>query len=108
MELTLTDGVGYAAAALTTFSFVPQAILTVRSKDVSGISLGMYSAFTVGIALWLVYGWQSGAWPIIIANTLTLILAGIILFTKVRVELQREKSPQSSEGLSGSSRDQNL
>ena len=93
MELTLTDWLGYAAAVLTTFSFVPQAMLTVRSRDVSGISLGMYSAFTAGIALWLVYGWQLGAWPIIIANTLTLILAGIILFTKVRVELQSEKKP---------------
>lgn len=93
MELTLTDWLGYAAAVLTTFAFVPQAMLTVRSRDVSGISLGMYSAFTAGIALWLVYGWQLGAWPIIIANTLTLILAGIILFTKVRVELQSEKKP---------------
>jgi MtN3 and saliva related transmembrane protein len=93
MELTMTDWLGYAAAVLTTFSFVPQALLTVRSRDVSGISLGMYSAFTAGIALWLVYGWQLGAWPIIVANTLTLILAGIILFTKVRVELQNEKKP---------------
>jgi MtN3 and saliva related transmembrane protein len=93
MELTLTDWLGYAAAVLTTFSFVPQALLTVRSRDVSGISLSMYSAFTAGIALWLVYGWQLGAWPIIVANTLTLILAGIILFTKVRVELQGEKKP---------------
>ena len=93
MNLTLTDWLGYGAAVLTTFSFVPQAMLTVRSRDVSGISLGMYSAFTAGIALWLIYGWQLGAWPIIIANTLTLILAGIILWTKVRVELQNKKMP---------------
>jgi len=61
-------------------------VLTLRTQDVSGISLGMYSAFTLGIALWLAYGWALGAWPIIVANALTLILAGVILTTKVRVE----------------------
>ena len=54
--MTFVDGLGYAAAALTTASFVPQAWLTFRTRDVSGISLAMYSAFTFGIALWLAYG----------------------------------------------------
>ena len=54
MTLALADGLGFTAAALTTASFVPQAWLTFRTRDVSGISLGMYSAFTLGIALWLV------------------------------------------------------
>lgn len=97
MSLTATDWLGYAAAALTTFSFVPQAVLTLRTQDVSGISVGMYGAFTAGIALWLAYGWALGAWPIIVANTLTLILASIILATKVRVEQRRtaqQKDPQ--------------
>ena len=48
------EWIGYLAAMLTTASFVPQAWLTFRSRDVSGISLGMYSAFTAGVALWLV------------------------------------------------------
>ena len=50
------DWVGSAAACLTTASFVPQAWHTFRSRDVSGISLTMYSLFTLGVALWLVYG----------------------------------------------------
>ena len=66
---------GYLAAALTTLSFAPQAWLTFRTRDVSGISLGMYSAFTLGVALWLAYGWRLGEWPIIIANAVTLLLA---------------------------------
>ncbi|MBK7502634.1 MAG: D-alanyl-D-alanine carboxypeptidase [Polaromonas sp.] len=56
------DIIGYIAATLTTVSFVPQAWHTFRTKDVSGISLGMYSVFTVGIALWLVYGLMLSAW----------------------------------------------
>lgn len=76
--------VGYAAAILTTFSFVPQAWLTFRTRDVRGISLGMYSAFTAGVALWLVYGLLAGAWPLVAANAITLALASVILAMKIR------------------------
>ncbi len=80
---------GYTAATLTTASFVPQAWLTLRTRDVSGISLGMYSAFTLGVALWLVYGISLGEWPIIIANALTVALAAVILGMKITVERER-------------------
>ncbi len=82
--MQLIDLIGYVAAILTTASFVPQAWHTFTTRDVSGISLGMYSAFTAGIACWLAYGWLLGAWPIVIANTITLALASAILFMKLR------------------------
>ena len=78
------DLLGYAAAALTTASFIPQAWLTFRTRDVSGISLGMYSSFAVGVALWLAYGVVLGAWPIVVANAITLVLALAILLMKLR------------------------
>ncbi len=78
------DLIGYVAAALTTCSFVPQAWLTFRTRDVRGISLGMYSVFTAGVALWLVYGWLAGAWPVVVANAITLVLAAAILGMKLR------------------------
>ena len=84
--MTFTDSLGYLAATLTTASFVPQAWLTFRSRDVSGISLGMYSVFTVGVGLWLAYGVVIGEWPIVIANALTLALAATILGMKIIVE----------------------
>lgn len=79
-----TEIIGYLAAFLTTGSFVPQAWLTFRTRDVSGISLGMYSAFTLGVGLWLLYGVMTGAWPIVIANAITLALASGILAMKIR------------------------
>ena len=82
--MTLHDLIGYLAAALTTCSFVPQALHTFRTRDVGGISLGMYSVFTVGIALWLLYGLLVGAWPIVLANAVTLGLASVILGMKLR------------------------
>lgn len=82
--MTLIDAVGSAAALLTTASFIPQAWHTFRTRDVSGISLGMYSLFTAGVALWLVYGILLVAWPIIIANAITTSLALLILGMKLR------------------------
>jgi MtN3 and saliva related transmembrane protein len=77
------DILGYAAATLTTGSFLPQVLHTLRTRDVQGISLAMYAAFTGGIALWLAYGWALQAWPIVIANGITLGLAGTILVMKI-------------------------
>jgi MtN3 and saliva related transmembrane protein len=87
--MTLIETIGYVAATLTTGSFVPQAWQTFRTRDVSGISLGMYSVFVVGSALWLTYGLMIAAVPVVIANAVTLGLALAILAMKVRY---REKS----------------
>jgi MtN3 and saliva related transmembrane protein len=82
------DWIGYLAACLTTLSFVPQALHTFRTRDVRGISLGMYSAFTLGVALWLAYGVALRAWPIVVANAVTLCLAAAILAMKLRWRAQ--------------------
>ena len=82
--MQLSDLIGYLAAALTTCSFVPQALHTFRTRDVSGISLAMYAAFTVGVFFWLIYGLLRGDWPIIIGNAITLALALLILVLKLR------------------------
>lgn len=82
--MLLTDSIGTIAACLTTISFVPQVWHTLRTRDVRGISLGMYSLFTVGVMLWLVYGILLMAWPIIIANAITTSLAFAILVMKLR------------------------
>jgi MtN3 and saliva related transmembrane protein len=79
-----TELIGYAAAVLTTVSFVPQVWQTWRTRDVSGISLGMYAVFATGVFLWLVYGALLGAWPIVVANGITLALALAILAMKLR------------------------
>ncbi len=96
------DSIGFIAAILTTASFIPQAWHTWRTRDLSGISLAMYSMFTVGVALWLVYGIVDGALPVIIANLVTLVLASIILAMKLRSVMARPAraaSPSVMRGL---------
>ncbi|MCP9772116.1 SemiSWEET family sugar transporter [Synechococcus sp. Tobar12-5m-g] len=75
---------GYAAATLTTLSFFPQAIKTVRSGDTRGISLRMYLLFTAGITGWGIYGLLTGDGPLIAANALTLIPALVVLERKIQ------------------------
>lgn len=89
----VSQWVGSAAALLTTAAFVPQAWLTFRTRDVSGISLGMYATFTLGVALWLAYGLLIGAWPVIAANAVTLALSLAILAMKVSADRRRGKVP---------------
>ena len=76
--------VGYAAAVLTTVSFVPQAWSTFRTRNVSGISLSMYSLFTLGVATWLLYGAMRQDLPVVVANGVTLALAATVLAMKLR------------------------
>lgn len=82
--MTLTDLIGYLAAMLTTISFVPQVLHTWRARRAHGISLGMISLFSLGVALWLAYGILVRAWPVIVANGITLLLALFLLGMKLR------------------------
>ena len=82
--MDLADILGYLAATLTTAAFVPQVWRTFRTKDVSGISLRMYSIFTAGIAVWLAYGIVLQETPMMVANSLSLVLACAVLVMKLK------------------------
>ena len=75
---------GLVAAFCTTIAFLPQAIKIIRTKDTSSISTAMYSLFTVGTLMWLLYGIYSHNIPVVLANGVTFIIATIILFYKLR------------------------
>ncbi len=79
-----TNLLGLAAGTLTTAAFVPQVIKTWRTRSTHDISLGMFALFNAGLVLWLLYGVQIGSAPIVIANTITLAFASIILYFKLR------------------------
>jgi len=77
------DNIGFIAACCTTFSFVPQVWQTLKTRDTSGISLGMYTLFVFGVFCWLNYGLMNNDLPVVAANGVTLILASIILALKL-------------------------
>lgn len=75
--------IGFVAACLTTFGFLPQVIQVVKTKETRAISLGMYSMSVTGIGLWLIHGILIGDAALIVANSISFVLSGIILFYKL-------------------------
>ncbi len=76
--------VGYIAAFCTSMSFLPQAIKVIKTQDTESLSLLMYSVFTFGVFMWLLYGLILMDWPMILANILTFTLAATILVIKIK------------------------
>ncbi|HEM3698468.1 TPA: SemiSWEET family sugar transporter [Streptococcus suis] len=76
--------IGFVTACLTTFGFLPQVIQVVKTKETQAISLGMYSMSVTGIGLWLIHGILIGDAALIVANSISFVLSGIILFYKLR------------------------
>ena len=87
--MTAVTVLGYAAAICTTLSFVPQVLRVWRTRSADDISAAMYVLFVAGLALWIAYGVLLRAWPIVIANTVTIALAGAILVLKWRFARRR-------------------
>ena len=83
MSASPVDALGYVAAVLTTSSFFPQALKTLRTGDTSGISLGMYLMFTSGVVVWAIFGVVTGDGPVLISNLITALPAGLILQRKI-------------------------
>ncbi|GBG12880.1 MtN3 and saliva related transmembrane protein [Novimethylophilus kurashikiensis] len=82
------DLVGYPAAFLTTVAFIPQAWQSWRTRDLSGISLPMYALFTLGVALWMIYGLLIDSLPVFVANIITLGLSSLVLALKIQQALR--------------------
>jgi MtN3 and saliva related transmembrane protein len=84
MESMSVEMVGYIGAFMTTSAFFPQTWRVIRTRDTRSISLAMYVLFTCGVCFWLVYGLMIQSVPVVIANTLTVVLSSIILFMKIK------------------------
>jgi MtN3 and saliva related transmembrane protein len=82
--IDLHEIIGLIAAVLTTASFLPQVFKTYKTKDTSGLSLTMYIVFFIGVVLWSVYGIYINSLSIILANSITAILALYLIFMKLK------------------------
>ncbi|WFU74707.1 MULTISPECIES: SemiSWEET transporter [unclassified Bradyrhizobium] len=84
MEPFVIKLIGFAAATCTTVAYAPQAIKVWKTRSTGDISLGMFLVMVLGLALWLIYGLLSGDGPLIASNAVTMLLAGGILFMKLK------------------------
>ena len=84
MEPIVIKLLGFAAATCTTVAYAPQFIKVWKTRSTEDISLGMFLVMVLGLLLWLVYGILSGDGPLIVANAITIVLAGGILVMKLK------------------------
>lgn len=96
MSPAAIEVLGLLAGTLTTISFLPQVWQVWKSKSAKDISLGMYSLFVLGVAMWLGYGVLVSSAPVFLANTITLILAGAVLVMKVIFD-RRDRNQHSQD-----------
>lgn len=94
--MDIAQTTGFLATACSVSSFVPQAWKVIRTRDMSGISTGMYAITVVGFAFWLAYGLLLRQWPLILTNATCLLLSGFILGMKL---LPRRKREEVAEAL---------
>lgn len=78
------DILGWIAGTLTTIAFFPQLLKTWTTKSAKDVSLAMMITFCIGVFLWLLYGLTINAMPVVVTNSVTLILALLILILKIR------------------------
>ena len=90
-NMTLLDLLGLSAGFLTTISFLPQVVKIWRSKSAADISTSMFALFSLGLILWLIYGIYLQSMPIILANSITLVLTAIILILKYHYAFKRNQ-----------------
>ncbi len=84
MNLASADTLGLLAGTLTTVAFIPQVVKIWKTKHAADISLGMFAIFSGGVLLWLCYGIETGALPVIVANAITLCLSLTVLVFKIK------------------------
>jgi MtN3 and saliva related transmembrane protein len=92
------DVLGYVAGALTTLAFLPQVLRIVRTRSAQDVAWGMIAMFCAGVALWLWYGIRLDSWPLIVANSVTLVLVLTMLALKLRYR-SRTTPHQPGRGL---------
>jgi MtN3 and saliva related transmembrane protein len=97
MKQGVIDIIGFAAATCTTISFLPQLIRVLKLRSARDISLGMFSIFSFGTALWLTYGILAHSLPVALANAVTFVLSMAILILKLKYDAEYEKAIKKGE-----------
>ena len=98
MEQLAIKLLGFAAATCTTLAYAPQFVKVWKTRSTEDISLGMFLVMVLGILLWLLYGLLSGDAPLIVANAITIVLAGGILWMKLKYGWSRGSRKQTRLG----------
>jgi MtN3 and saliva related transmembrane protein len=86
-----TQIIGLGAGFLTALSLIPQVVKTLKDKKAEDVSLMTLFVLQAGIILWIVYGFKRDDFPIILTNSISLL----VNITMVILGFRYKKKPLS-------------
>ena len=92
MNPIIGEAFGYICGFCTMISFIPQAIKSIRTRNVSGLSLSMYLIYCTGLVFWILYGIYLKSIQMIICDVITLFFSGIILYMIIAKKSDKMKA----------------
>jgi MtN3 and saliva related transmembrane protein len=97
-KMNVVTVLGFAAALTSTVSFAPQAVKIIRTRDTRSISIGMYGLTVAAFTLWTAYGVIRGEWPLIVSNSICLLLSAFIFAMKLLPDSQKKALADTVSG----------
>lgn len=82
--MTGIEILGYTAGAITSLTFLPQVIKTLREKSAKDVSMMMFIIAVVNQTMWVVYGALLSNWVIILTNAVILSMSLTMIILKLR------------------------
>lgn len=83
MNTVLVNIIGYAASIAMILGYLPQAIVTIRTRDTDGIALPTFIMLGLGSIFFVIQGLMLENWPLVITNVITTICSVIIFGIKI-------------------------
>jgi MtN3 and saliva related transmembrane protein len=78
------EWLGLIAGAIGTIGFLPQIIRVFKLRSAHEISLLWSISFLIGLGCWLTYGIYLRLTPIILWNSITIVLALALIYAKLK------------------------
>ncbi len=92
MDTTLlTDIFGYIASICMIFGYLPQAIVTMRTRDTDGIAMPTFIMLGLGSVFFVINGLLWGNIPLVITNVITTVCSVIIFGIKIQNDRRKNK-----------------
>lgn len=92
MGFSATDIIGYLASICMILGYLPQAIITIRTRDTGGISMMTFSMLGLGSIFFVINGLMWGNIPLVITNLITTVCSVIIFAIKIRNDYLKKQT----------------
>lgn len=85
---------GWCASICMILGYLPQAVVTIRTRDTDGIAMPTFIMMGLGSLFFVIQGILIGNWPLAVTNLITLACSVAIFSIKIYNDYFRKKRPR--------------